>query len=352
MERNKLIKLIWGICITAFIVCAVFIGILTATGAIHINFSDKQDTYKQGYKSGYDAGYQKGFEDGIISKSESPDNKPDGRQITKSDAKQTEDEKSEKTPAVTQRKGIIVLDPGHGISSSAMSSEQKNADGWLYNSAKGGWGEWRHFKSGTMWQDCNGSGCTGRAPKNGGCWYGIGSGDRDTEPEINMNNVLAAKKYLEQMGYEVRITRTSDNNPSMTKRLEYCYPNNDTAQTPDADVFVCVHSNAGGGRGSCYIALSGKYDQAGIPADYVDRGNTLGKMINDKIVAETELQASGGGRYDGYPELVLFCKSPVTIAYMEIGFYDNAGDLSILRSSSDAIGKAIADGINEYMTKD
>ena len=70
------------------------------------------------------------------------------------------------TSTVSHGKGIIVLDPGHGKSSSSMSKEEKQNDGWIYNSAKGGWGEWRHWKSGTTWQDCNGSGCTGRAPQN------------------------------------------------------------------------------------------------------------------------------------------------------------------------------------------
>ena len=248
----------------------------------------------------------------------------------------------------TTSKGIIVLDPGHGISSSSMSDTQKQQDGWIYNPQKGGWGEWRHFKSGTAWQDCMGSGCIGRVPKNGSCWYPIGSGDRNIEPELNMNNVLSAKKHLEEMGYTVRVTRTISNNPSMTKRVEYCYPNNDITCQPDADLYVCIHSNAGGGAGSCYIALSGEYDQAGIPADYVEKGNRLGKFINDRIVSETDLSPAAGGRYDGYPELILFFKSPVPIAYMEIGFYDNASDLAILKNSSDAIGMAIAEGVDDY----
>ena len=164
-----------------------------------------------------------------------------------------------------------------------------------------------------------------------------------------MNNAAAAKKYLEEMGYTVRLTRTSSDNPSMTKRIKFCYPNNDISKNPDADIFVCIHSNAGGGTGSCYIALSGQYDQKGISADYVENGNRLGKYINDRIISQTRLSASSSGRYDGYPELILFFKSPVPIAYMEIGFYDNASDLDILKTDSEAIGKAIADGVDDYM---
>ena len=246
-------------------------------------------------------------------------------------------------------KGIVVLDPGHGKLSGAMSDEQKIADGWLYNAARGGWGEWRHWKSGTTWQDCEGSGCSGRATSGGGCWYPIGNGDRSKEPEITLRNTYAAAKYLEEMGYEVRMTRTSnDQNPSMTKRLIYCYPNNDTSAQPDADLFVCIHSNAGGGRGSAYIELSGVYDQAGIPSNYTELGNYAGRLINNQIVNNTSLTAYSGGCYKGSPELILFCKSPVPIAYMEIGFFDNSSDLNILNNEYDQIGKAIADGINQY----
>ena len=341
----KTIRTLCVIIIMAVLSCALSIVILSVAGVI--TFDGGNNT-----QSGIVYNTNSDDEQDTVSPSVSNNKKP--KESSTNDIAEGSDERAtadnEKSIQTTPTsKGIIVLDPGHGISSSAMSDTQKQQDGWIYNSQKGGWGEWRHFKSGTIWQDCMGSGCIGRAPKNGGCWYPIGHGDRDTEPELNMNNVLAAKKYLEEMGYTVRVTRTSTNNPSMTKRLEYCYPNNDITSNPDADLYVCVHANAGGGSGSYYIALNGQYDQAGIPADYVEKGNQAGKCINDRIVSETALSAASGGRYDGYPELILFFKSPIPIAYMEIGFYDSASDLAILSSSSDAIGKAIAEGIDDYM---
>ena len=253
-------------------------------------------------------------------------------------------------PEQRPAKKIVVLDAGHGRDSWSMSDEEKRNEGWVYNPAKGNWGEWRHWKSGTVWQDCGGSGCTGRVPSGSSCWYPMTHGDRDIEPDLNLSNVNYAKKYLEEMGYEVRLSRpTAQDNPSMTKRLIYCYPNNDTTKQPDADVFVCVHSNAGGGRGSAYIALDGYYDQAGISGTYVEDGNRLGKYINDRIVETTSLRNYGTGRYGALPELVLFCKCPITIAYLEIGFFDSSSDLAILRSESEQIGKAIAEGVDRYL---
>ena len=242
---------------------------------------------------------------------------------------------------------VIVLDPGHGKSSLLMSQQEKIDSGYTYVEGKG-WGEWRHFKSGTMWQDCNGSGCSGRAPKNGGCWYSIGAGDRDIEPDLNYNNAINAKKYLEQKGYTVRLTRGQNDNPSITERIKKCYPGGNTSLEPDVLAYVCIHSNAGGGKGSCYISLSGLYDQSGIPQNYIGISNSLGETINNCITSSTSISKYGNGIYTGYPELVLFCKSPVPVAYLEIGFFDNPSDLNILRSESDGIGKAIAEGIDMY----
>lgn len=244
---------------------------------------------------------------------------------------------------------IVVLDPGHGKSSSKMTDEEKLLFGWVKND-NGSFGEWRHYKSGQSLSDCHGSDCNGRTPANGSCWYPIENSDRETEPQINLNNVLSAKAYLEEMGYEVRLTRNSnDENPSISKRLSYCYPDNDISSAPDALMFVCIHSNAGNGSGSSYIELSGKYDQPHIGNDYVIAGNTLGKYINEQIGKNTLLKENPP--ITNLSALIAFCKSPVICAYMEIGFYDNQSDLAILNESSDAIGKSIAEGIDKFLNE-
>lgn len=248
-----------------------------------------------------------------------------------------------------EKKTVIVLDAGHGQSSSSMSADEKNNEGYEYNEQLGAWGEWRHFKNGTFGAECHGSGCTLSAPPNGSCWYPMGNGDRSTEPEINMNNTLAAKKYLEEMGYEVRLTReNNEENPSMTKRVSYCFPDNDITAEPDAALYVCLHSNAGGGRGTSYISLAGEYRQSLIPADYIALSNKAGDIINRKVAAASGLSSNTPIGGEGY--LILFNKCPVPIAYMEIGFFDSGSDLAILRSSSDEIGRAVAEGVNEYIT--
>lgn len=232
---------------------------------------------------------------------------------------------------------IVVLDAGHGKPSSQMSDEEKTAEGYEYNENIKEWGEWRHYKDSAFGEDCHG--CDKPCPLGASCWYAMGNADRETEPELNLNNALAAKKYLEELGYEVRMTRTSNaDNPSMNKRVSYCFPDNDIKKSPDAAAYVCIHSNAGGGRGTSYISIT--------DGDYIEASNDMGRLINDRIASATGL--SNNEPIDT-PHLVLFNKCPVPIAYLEIGFYDDASDLEILQSQSDFIGKAIAQGVDEYL---
>lgn len=240
-------------------------------------------------------------------------------------------------------KPVIVLDPGHGKSSWLMSDEEKINEGYeLYN---GAWGEWRHWKSATAYEDCCGTGCN----QYGSCWYGIGNGDRDTEPELNLRNAMSAKAYLEQMGYEVRLTRSSnEENPSFKKRISYCYPKNDMTAEPDAVCYICIHSNAGGGRGSAYIQAESGYNQKWIDKAYAQDSNRLGKCINDRITAETSLSEYSGGSIEGLGYMILFNKCPVPAGYMEIGFFDSS-DLTVINSEYDSIGLAIAEGVQDYM---
>ena len=245
---------------------------------------------------------------------------------------QIETEEQKQPEPDTERTRIVVLDPGHGKSSSQMTEEEKTEYGWKkYN---GQWGEWRHYKleSGTI--DCGGGGCNGRAMPNASCWYPITNGDRSIEPDINLQNALAAKKYLW--------------NPSITRRLEYCFPGMDRSNAPDADIFVCIHSNAGGGSGTAYIEARGPYDQAWINEDYEESCNHLGRLCNDYIISNSSISSNGNGVITYEPELIAFCKSPVPCGYLEIGFFDNATDRAILQSESDNIGMGIALGIDAY----
>ena len=245
---------------------------------------------------------------------------------------------------------VIVIDAGHGKPSSLMSDEEKRNSGWIQNES-GNWGEWRHYKSGSATENCEGVGCNGRVPPNGSCWYPIGNGDRSRESDINLKNAVAAKRHLEGLGYTVRMTRTSANeNPSITKRLSYCFPDNDMTKQPDARLFICIHSNAadGAGRGIAYVSAKDPYDQAWTTATYASKSNDIGSLCTKWIDELSSLSIYGTGEITWEPELIALCKSPVPCGYLEIGFFDNSLDLDILNSENDKIGEGIAKGVDEF----
>jgi len=252
----------------------------------------------------------------------------------------------------TVGKKTVVLDPGHGVSTSTLSAEERRSEGYVQNGS-GSWGEWRHWTSGGTNTGCEG--CSLPCPSGATCWYSMSNGDRSTEPEINLNNCLSAKKHLEDMGYTVRITRNASEHPAFSSRISLCYQSSRTAlppsgQEPDADIYVCIHSNAGGGKGSAYIKAGGTYMQkfkSGLTAaTYAESCNALGSAINSRITQQTSLSAASP--IGGEEALMAFCKSPIPVGYLEIGYFDNSSDLSILRSESDRIGLSIAEGIDDY----
>lgn len=258
--------------------------------------------------------------------------------------------KDDENDDAKEKSRIIVIDPGHGKPSSLMSDEEKQSSGWVQNE-DGDWGEWRHYKLGSATENCEGSGCNGRVPTNGACWYPIANSDRSKESDINIRNAMAAKRHLEAVGYTVRMTRDSNNeNPSITKRLSYCYPNNDMTKPPDARLFISIHSNASGGesRGVAYIAAKDPYDQAWITADYSKLSNELGSLCIKQIDEMSSLSIYGNGEITWEPELIAFCKSPVPCGYLEIGFFDNSSDFAILNSENEIIGEGIAKGVDEF----
>lgn len=275
-------------------------------------------------------------------------NTPEPRQSSGSTVINVNDTQSTATvlPKASESGKIVVfLDPGHGKDSGSMDMSEKEQSGWVKNSS-GVWGEWRHWTDGEYGINCEGN--DGNASQANDCWYPIENGDRDKEPDINLKNCLAAKRSLENTGkYTVVMSRNSnDENPSITKRIEM-------AEKANADIYVCVHSNAGGGSGSAYISMSTDSDYYAMnrSASFAQDANTLGKMINDRIVSDTSLDSYSGGCIDSEPYLILFQKTKTVCAYLEIGFFDNSSDLSILQGDSDAIGQAIANGIDDYFSE-
>lgn len=169
-------------------------------------------------------------------------------------------------------------------------------------------------------------------------YLGVGHGGADSgavgyirEADVNLIIALSCKDFLESNGVEVKISRTSNIDMPLEKRIKEC-----NAYNPN--LAIDIHNNAGGGDGfEVYHTLNGG----------------IGKVLSQNI--ETEIIAIGqnsrglktrknnnGKDYFGFIRQIN-CPSIIT----ETFFVDNAEDYKIADTLEEQqiIGVAIAKGI-------
>lgn len=170
-------------------------------------------------------------------------------------------------------------------------------------------------------------------------FIGIGHGGSDPgavangfkEKDLNLQIALACKDYLTQYGVEVKLSRTKDENDTLSEEIREC-------NTFSPDLAVDIHNNAGGGNGAEVFHHYGG-----------GTGKTLAINILDEIIktgqnsrgAKTRKNSAGQDYYGFIREV----KAPAVI--VECAFVDNATDLEILATEGKrkSMGQAIAKGI-------
>lgn len=170
-------------------------------------------------------------------------------------------------------------------------------------------------------------------------FLGVGHGGTDSgaigngfkEKDLNLSIALACSEVLTRHGITVMMSRTKDENDSVSDEIKEC-----NAFKPD--IAIDIHNNAGGGDGAeCfYHHLGGK-------------GKTLAENILAEIVktgqnsrgVKTRVNSSGKDYYAFIRET----SAPAII--VECAFIDNASDIQILNTvdKQSSIGIAIARGI-------
>ena len=231
----------------------------------------------------------------------------------------------------------VFIDPGHGPST--FNDAQMTAAGYSKNSS-GKWGEWRHYDgSGKVGTNCNN--CKKDASHN--CWYPFANALRDKEPELTYAIATELSTILQSRGYEVAMSRNASEHPSIGKRAK-------DAHDFGASIQVCIHCNAGGGSGIAYCSpAGGGYGTNSYKlSDWQTKSLDLNKKILNGIKAKTTFSLYNSGVINNYGYLILYEKASCPTAYLEIGFYDNASDLSKLQNEKNKIAEGIADGIDAY----
>lgn len=149
-------------------------------------------------------------------------------------------------------------------------------------------------------------------------FLGVGHGGSDpgavgyvVEKEVNLIMALACRDYLINNGVEVKMSRTKDENDTLTEEINECNQYN-------PDLAVDIHNNAGGGDGfEAYYGIA----KVGLP---------LAQNIETEIKAigqnsrglKTKLNSKGNADYYGFIRLI---KCPSII--VEGAFVDNKNDV-------------------------
>ena len=156
----------------------------------------------------------------------------------------------------------------------------------------------------------------------------VGNGLR--ESDLNLSIALATYAQLLRHGVDVRMSRTTDENDTLTEEIREC-------NEYGPDLAIDIHNNAGGGDG--------------VEAYYYSGGG-LSKTLADNVLAEIVRlgQNSRGAKtrlYDGYDYYGFIRETYAPAVIVECAFIDNAEDIKIVDTEAERIrmGNAIARGI-------
>ena len=170
-------------------------------------------------------------------------------------------------------------------------------------------------------------------------FLGVGHGGSDPgaianglkEKDLNLAIALACNEELVRHGVTVQMSRTKDENDTLTQEINEC-----NAFNPD--LAIDIHNNAGGGDG--------------VEAYYYSGGGTS-KTLAENIISEVvkigqnsrgakTRKGSDGRDYYGF---IRETRPPAVI--VECAFVDNANDIKIIDTAGEqkTMGAAIAKGI-------
>lgn len=153
--------------------------------------------------------------------------------------------------------------------------------------------------------------------------YAYGS----TNEAVQCRAIAAAcKSALERCGFEAR-TNTTDGTNAMYERVN-------ESNAWGADMHICIHTNAGGGRGAeAYVA---EKDAARLAA---------AQPIYDEVRKISLYGSTRGIKTAGYYEIR---NTSALCVYLEVDFHDNESIARWIINNTDAIGEAICRGVCTY----
>ena len=181
----------------------------------------------------------------------------------------------------------------------------------------------------------------------------VQNGNGVNEKDLTLKIAKHCKKYLEQQGNaKVYMTRNDDTYVSLAGRVDY-------AASVNANLFVSIHLNSGGGYGAEVY-----YPNSNYRSDIGSEGKTLAQSVQDELIAlgiysrgikirnSQDSKYPDGSTQDYYAVIQRSKRAGFPGIIIEHAFIDNSNDFSAYLNSEeklDRLGKADANGILKYI---
>lgn len=160
---------------------------------------------------------------------------------------------------------------------------------------------------------------------------GGASGSRSKEKDNCLNIAKATRKYLRELGHTVKMSRTTDNFHSLTKRA-------DTANNWGADIFISIHNNSAANKSARGFET------------FIYNGNVsantrkLQNNVHDVIAKGINTQDRGKKRAN----FAVVRQTSMPAVLVEYAFISNKQDENILINDYDDLGRFTANGVAKY----
>lgn len=175
-------------------------------------------------------------------------------------------------------------------------------------------------------------------------FIGVGHGGSDTgaigkvtEKEANLTIAMEVKRILEAAGVTVGISRTKDEEDSLTEEIREC-----NAFGPD--LAVEIHNNAGGGDGfECWVQTGEFATQSRVAAQAIEaRVKAMGQASRGLKIKRN---SAGTADYFGWLRQV---KAPAVLCE---GFFVDSADAADFDTAEEQkkLARAYAQGIADYL---
>ncbi len=178
---------------------------------------------------------------------------------------------------------------------------------------------------------------------HGGKDSGAVAEDKTTEKSLTLRLAPRVESLLRQRGYNVIMTRTTDEFIALSERAAIANRNN-------ADIFVSIHFNSAGSASPYGIeVLYASENDVELKKNAGDQ-TLLAREVLNAVLKETGANNRG---IRNRPELAVLRRTKMTACLIEGGFMSNPDELEKIKSDSylDKLATGIVNGIENYNRK-